>query len=227
MRESKLNIRVGDVVLAELTHSNTKVIGEVIKITKRFGTGNIGGKRTEPLLTIKSTGYTVIDKYWRYADGVHQRSLCASYVTEIIKRGNLPQVKNNRFKKNKGRNFCETAKKGILFGPLSEIINTFMGKLDAEITTSLNYKKAKALYLKNAMGLISMDNHGFMTIRSKYFERWFMKNWQKCLHTFAEMDAIENEYDKQYGDDYWKMVEADMDRELREEMGMDKFEEGE
>ena len=107
----------------------------------------------------------------------------------------------------KDKKYFKTSDKGIVCGPLSDLVMYYLGWLEIKITTDLNYDRLYKLYKNNPIGLVKIDH--FYYVKEKVFKKFVRANITRILNTAKEQRKEETAKRNRDEKDYWK----DLDKE--------------
>ena len=116
----------------------------------------------------------------------------------------------------KDRDMFITKQKGILCGPLNYLAMYYLGLLEIQISTDLNYGR---LYKNNPIGLVKEDH--FFYVREKVFKKWVRANVTRILNTTKEQRKEDTEIQKRYEED----CRIDLEKELYDSIDLNERQE--
>jgi len=104
----------------------------------------------------------------------------------------------------KDKKYFKTPDKGIVCGPLSDLVMYYLGWLEIKIATDLHYDRLYKLYKNNPIGLVKIDH--FYYVREKVFKKWVRANATRIVNTAKEQRKEDEEDNWKDLEDYWKIL---------------------
>lgn len=215
-------VGIGDIVEAFFDHHVTD--GPEVA-TRQYRVLNIDpryGSAASPLIkAVPVDGKTD----WYHTD--HGYNMFAgSYITKVVSKAKGPHI-TQRFHPHyypKNRIITRTDEAGRLFGPFDSIVYDIISTLPAiSLTTKIDINRAWKLFCKSKPGFIGIDEpfnryrarlsdvvtdeftmQGWIRVNRKAFKRWLLQNINKMQATKRELDAWQDQVDKE---DYEQSME--------------------
>ncbi len=190
----------GDIVKVDfsLVVAGDQVIGEVLKVRKRFALLDHGTREQTPIITVRD------------ADG-NERRCDASLVVEVIQRAKLNAFLPSNIFRDIAEDpfYFQTWNRGIICGSLKALAEGFLAQLPFKLECEIDYDKLLSLFEKQRSGFIRKE--GFLLyVRKKPFKNWVRANAFKICRTIASERARATAREGKIHDDYFDNLKSEM-----------------